>query len=109
MTIIYHNRSRLPEREESDARYVTIDELLRQSDGISLNLPLTAATHHLISEPEIQKMKDEAIIINTARGPLLDEEALAKGLRTGKSASAGLDVYENEPNIHPELLSNNKR
>ncbi|KAL4783637.1 D-isomer specific 2-hydroxyacid dehydrogenase [Aspergillus varians] len=108
MEIIYYNRSRLSEKEEGDARYVTFDKLLQESDIISLNLPFTAATRHLISSPEIQKMKNGAIIINTARGPLLDEEALVEGLRTGKLASAGLDVFENEPKIHPELVSNKK-
>ncbi|KAL4870042.1 hypothetical protein BDV12DRAFT_184811 [Aspergillus spectabilis] len=107
MKIIYHNRTRLS-GQEGGATYVTFDELLQQSDIISLNLPLTAATHHLVSEPEIQKMTDGVIIINTARGPLLDEEALVKVLRSGKVGSAGLDVYEYEPKIHPELVNNKK-
>ncbi|KAL4797024.1 glyoxylate/hydroxypyruvate reductase [Aspergillus venezuelensis] len=108
MNIIYCNRSRLPEAEEGDAKYVTMDELLQQSDIVSLNLPLTAATQHLISEAEINKMKDGAIIIYTARGPFLDEEALVKGLESGKLSSAGLDVYEHEPKIHPGLVKNKK-
>ncbi|KAL5336195.1 D-isomer specific 2-hydroxyacid dehydrogenase [Aspergillus crustosus] len=108
MKIIYYNRTRLSEQEEGDATHVTFDELLQQSDILSLNLPLTTATHHLISEQEIQKMKDGVIIINTARGPLLDEDALVKGLQSGKVGSAGLDVYENEPKIHPELVNNKK-
>ncbi|KAL4964098.1 D-mandelate dehydrogenase-like dehydrogenase [Aspergillus stella-maris] len=108
MNIVYYNRSRLPEAEEGDAKYVTMDELLQQSDIVSLNLPLTAATHHLISEADINKVKDGAIIINTARGPLLDEEALVKGLESGKLSSVGLDVYEHEPKIHPGLVKNKK-
>ncbi|KAL4957121.1 glyoxylate/hydroxypyruvate reductase [Aspergillus filifer] len=99
MNIVYHNR---------DAKYVTMDELLQQSDIVNLNLPLTTGTHRLISEPEINKMKDGAIIINTARDPLLDEEALVKGLESGKLSSAGLDVYEHEPKIHPGLVKNKK-
>ncbi|KAL4875308.1 D-isomer specific 2-hydroxyacid dehydrogenase [Aspergillus karnatakaensis] len=111
MKIIYHNRTRLPEQKEvteGEATYVTFDELLQQSDIMSLNLPLTAATHHLISEPEIQRMKDGVVIINTARGPLLNEDALVKGLQSGKVGSAGLDVYEKEPEIHPQPVSNRR-
>ncbi|KAL4931282.1 D-mandelate dehydrogenase-like dehydrogenase [Aspergillus undulatus] len=84
MKIIYYDRSRLPANKEGDVRYVTMDELLEQFDIVSLSLPLTAATQHLISSPEIEKMKEGAVTINTARGPLLDEEALVKGLQTGK-------------------------
>ncbi|OJJ37460.1 hypothetical protein ASPWEDRAFT_39145 [Aspergillus wentii DTO 134E9] len=108
MKIMYHNRSRLPEEKEGVASYATFDQVLQFSDILSLNLPATPQTHHLISEQEFQKMKDGVVVINTARGSLLDEEALVKALQTGKVSSAGLDVYGNEPRVHPELL-NDKR
>ncbi|PYH89366.1 glyoxylate/hydroxypyruvate reductase [Aspergillus ellipticus CBS 707.79] len=112
MKIIYHNRSRLPEEKEGSASYVTFDEILQQSDILSLNLPLnlpaTPKTRHIISGPEFRKMKDGVVIINTGRGSLLDETALVEALKTGKVGSAGVDVYENEPEIHPELLENKR-
>ncbi|PIG85799.1 putative 2-hydroxyacid dehydrogenase [Aspergillus arachidicola] len=108
LKIIYHNRSKLSRDKEGDAEYVTFDELLRHSDIISLNLPATVKTRHIISKAEFKKMKDDVVIINTARGSLLDEAALVEALQAGKVASAGLDVFENEPIVHPGLLHDNR-
>lgn len=84
MKIIYHNRSRLPASEAGDATYVSFDELLSQSDVISLNLSLNQSTRHIISAREFHKMRDGVIIVNTARGALIDEKALADALESGK-------------------------
>lgn len=108
MKIAYHNRSRLSEELEGDARYLSFDELLAQSDVLSLNLSLNAKTRHIISAPEFAKMKDGIILINTARGALINEKDLVKALESGKVASAGLDVFENEPKVEEGLLKNDK-
>ncbi|RAL16583.1 D-mandelate dehydrogenase-like dehydrogenase [Aspergillus homomorphus CBS 101889] len=108
MKIQYHNRSRLSPELEGDATYVSFDELLATSDVLSLNLALNASTRHIIGEKEFQKMKDGIVIVNTARGALIDEKALVAALESGKVLSAGLDVYENEPQIEPGLVSNPK-
>ncbi|HBG41620.1 MAG TPA: dihydrofolate reductase [Porphyromonadaceae bacterium] len=107
MHIIYHNRNRLDETIEKkyDARYVSLDELLRTADYISLNAPSTPETFHLIGEEELAKMKPSAVFINTARGNMVDEKALARALGKEKIAAAALDVFEDEPNILPELLT----
>ncbi|NDW10504.1 NAD(P)-dependent oxidoreductase [Dysgonomonas sp. 520] len=106
MKIIYHNRTRLSPEIESryDARYVSFDQLLSEADIVSINAPSTSETYHLISEAELKKMKNTAILINTARGSLVDEIALAKALASGEILAAGLDVYEHEPNIPESLL-----
>ncbi|NDW18025.1 dihydrofolate reductase [Dysgonomonas sp. 216] len=105
MNIIYHNRHALPKdiEEKYSARYVSFDELLRNSDFISLNAPATPETRHLINREQLQKMKPSAILINTARGSLVDEEALVEALSNNTILAAGLDVYENEPKIRPEF------
>lgn len=105
MKIQYHNRHAIP---DSEYKYVTFDELISTSDVISLNLNLTASTTHIISSKEFDNMKTGVVIVNTARGPLIDEEALVAALNSGKVYSAGLDVYEHQPKIHPELLKNEK-
>lgn len=107
MNIIYHNRNRLAiETEEKyNARYVDFDTLLKESDIISLNAPATAETYHLMGEEQFGKMKNTSILINAARGQLVDEKALASALRNGEIWAAGLDVFENEPKISPELLA----
>jgi glyoxylate reductase len=109
MKIQYYNRNRLSisqEKAAGNAKYVSFDELLATSDVLSLNLPLNAKTRHIISHAEFAKMKDGVVIVNTARGAVMDEVALVDALDSGKVASAGLDVYEDEPNIHPGLIKN---
>ncbi|KAJ7072708.1 D-isomer specific 2-hydroxyacid dehydrogenase [Mycena amicta] len=104
MKIIYHNRRRVSEAEENGAKYVSLDELLATSDAISINCPLTPETRHLIGPAEFAKMKTGVYIVNTARGAIIDEEALVEALKSGKVAGAGLDVFEKEPKIHSGLL-----
>ena len=106
MNIIYHNRRRVADEIEQElgAKYLSLDELLRAADIISLHTPLTPETNYMIDEPQFARMKDGVIIINTARGQVVRETALVEALKSGKVHSAGLDVYENEPDVHPELL-----
>lgn len=108
MKVIYHNRHRLPAEKECGAEYVSFEELLAKSDVLSLNLSLSPSTKHIISTEEFKKMKDGIVIINTARGALIDEDALVKALDAGKVRSVGLDVYEDEPKVHDALLKNEK-
>ena len=104
MKIVYYNRKRDMEFEKHfNAKYVTLDILLKESDFISLHTPLTKETFHLIGEREFSLMKSNAIIINTARGPVVDEKALVRALKDKKIYGAGLDVYEAEPSFEPEL------
>lgn len=107
MNIIYHNRRPLDKEIEQkyNARYVSFEELISTSDFISLNAPATNDTFHLIGEEELKNMKSSAILINTARGSLIDEQALAKALKEKQILAAGLDVFENEPKITPELFT----
>ena len=106
MQIIYHNRNRLSKQEEEkyNAKFVSFDELIQNSDVLSLNCPLTIETKHIISEEVFDKMKESAYIINTARGAVIDEAALIKALKNKKIAGAGLDVFEFEPEISKELF-----
>ena len=105
MEILYHNRSRKEQAEkELGARYVGLDELLQMSDFVSVHTPLTDETRHLIGPAELDKMKPTAVLVNTSRGPVVDEEALADALAEGLIFAAGLDVYEQEPEVHPKLL-----
>lgn len=106
MEVIYWNRTRLKVREEKQLglRYVKFNEVLLQSDFISLNVAYNEDTHHLIDEGALQKMKQSAFFINTSRGGTVDEEALIDALENNKIAGAGLDVFENEPNINPRFL-----
>ena len=108
MKVIYYGRHNSDELDELGARLVTLDELLSESDYISLHVPLTPETKHLIGADEFRKMKRTAIIINTARGPVIDEKALAEALKNHVIAAAGLDVYEREPEVEESLkaLSN---
>lgn len=108
MKIAYHNRSRLPKELEGDATYLTFDQLLAQSDILSLNLALNAKTRHIISAPEFAKMKDGVVIVNTARGALIKEKDLVAALESGKVASVGLDVFEEEPKVEQGLLTNDR-
>ncbi|MEA5062145.1 MAG: NAD(P)-dependent oxidoreductase [Proteiniphilum sp.] len=106
MEIIYHNRHRLDEiiEQQYKARYVSFEELLKTADYISLNAPYTSQTHHMIGEEQLNMMKPTTVFINTARGSMVDERALAKALKENRIWAAGLDVFENEPHILPELL-----
>lgn len=109
MKIQYHNRTRLsPEKEKGIASYVSFEELLKTSDVISLNLSLNEKTKGIIGRKEFGLMKDGVVLVNTARGKLIDEGALVEALESGKVWSAGLDVYEEEPVIHPGLLKSDK-
>ncbi|EON61499.1 D-3-phosphoglycerate dehydrogenase [Coniosporium apollinis CBS 100218] len=106
MRVIYHNRSKLSEELAGGADYVSFDELLGTSDVISLNLPLNKHTRHIISTREFEKMKKGVVIVNTARGAVIDEDALVRALDSGLVWSCGLDVYEEEPEVHPGLVAN---
>lgn len=107
MPVLYHNRSPLPEADERacNARYVDKQQLLRESDFLMLVLPLTAQTRHAIGAPELALMKPTAILLNLARGGIVDDAALAAALRERRLAGAGLDVFEGEPAVHPGLLA----
>ena len=106
MEIVYQSRSEIDPAVASElgARRVDLDELLAVSDVVSLHCPYGPATHHLIGAEQLAAMKDSAYLVNTARGPIVDEAALATALRDGVIAGAGLDVYEQEPTVHPGLL-----
>jgi gluconate 2-dehydrogenase len=106
MKVIYHNRSRLSEANEKacGATYVSKEELLRTADHVVLVLPYTAQNHHTIAAAEIALMKPTATLVNIARGGIVDDAALAQALQSGKIFAAGLDVFEGEPQVHPELL-----
>jgi gluconate 2-dehydrogenase len=107
MEVIYHNRSRLaPELEvECKATYVSKEDLLRRADHLVLVLPYSAQSHHAIGAAELAQMKPTATLINIARGGIVDDAALAKALRDKTIAAAGLDVFEGEPKVHPDLLT----
>jgi len=107
MKVIYYDVYRLSPEDEAalNMTYLPMDDVLKQADFISVHTPYMPSTHHLISERELDLMKPTAIIINTARGPIIDEKALVKALQAGKIAGAGLDVFEHEPAIEPELLT----
>lgn len=106
MEVVYQSRSEIDQAiaAELGARRVELDELLAISDVVSLHCPYGPNTHHLIGAEQLAAMKPEAYLVNTARGPIVDEAALAQALREGVIAGAGLDVFEKEPAVHPELL-----
>ncbi|KXJ91938.1 hypothetical protein Micbo1qcDRAFT_161993 [Microdochium bolleyi] len=129
MEVVYHNRNRVGERleflgtspaagdgdgdgngsgKEHRARYVTFDELLATSDVLSLNLALNESTRHIISAAQLARLKPGAVIVNTARGGLIDEARLVEALESGQVSAVGLDVFENEPHVHPGLLANDR-
>ena len=109
MRIIYHNRKPLGDEIIGqlgyEVRYVSKEELLQTADFVSLNLPYTPEVKHLIGKKELKMMKPTAYLINTARGAHVDEQALVEALQKGEIAGAAMDVYEHEPQIHPELLT----
>ena len=107
MNILYYSNRRNTEFEESyphTAEHVSLEELLQKSDYISIHVPMTPDTIHMIGERELRMMQPHAILINTARGPIVDEEALVQALKNQWIWGAGLDVYEEEPKVHPELI-----
>ncbi|QJR16190.1 2-hydroxyacid dehydrogenase [Usitatibacter palustris] len=106
MTVLYHNRSPLPAEDEKrlNATRVERDELLARSDFVVVMVPYSPATHHLIGAADIAKMKPGAILVNTARGGVVDDAALVQALREGRIAGAGLDVFEGEPKLHAGYL-----
>jgi len=106
MRVIYYSKSRLPLDIESNlnAGYVSLEKLLKEADFVSLHVPLTKDTYHMIGEDQLSLMKRTAYLINTARGPIVDEEALVKFLKEKRIAGAALDVFENEPLLTPGLM-----
>lgn len=105
MDIVYYSRTRKEDLEKDiGAGYLDLYDLLKRSDFVSLNVPLTVETRHMISERELRMMKDDSILINTARGPVVDEKALYEALRDGVIGGAGLDVFEEEPKVYPPLV-----
>jgi len=107
MKVIYHNRSRLSPEAESEckATYVSKEELLKTADHVVLVVPYSPASHHTIGVAELALMKSTATLINIARGGIVDDAALAVALRERRIAAAGLDVFEGEPKVHPDLLT----
>lgn len=107
MRTLYWTPRRKPESEERAAglEYVPYDRLLAESDFVSVHAPLNAETRHLVGERELRLMKPTAFLVNTARGPIVDEKALVRALKEKRIAGAGLDVFENEPKVEPELLA----
>ncbi|MDR3370216.1 D-glycerate dehydrogenase [Rhodoferax sp.] len=107
MQVIYHNRARLDEATEvaCGAHYVSKEELLKRCDHLVLVLPYSAESHHAIGAAELAQMKPTATLVNIARGGIVDDVALAAALRQGRLAAAGLDVFEGEPTVHPDLVA----
>jgi glyoxylate reductase len=105
MRVLYNKRKRDESLEkEYDIEFAEMEILLKLSDFVTLHVPLTEETRHLINKDTLAKMKKGSYLINTARGPVVEEHALVDALRQGHLAGAALDVFENEPNINPELI-----
>ena len=106
MRILYHNRRRAPKavEKETGAKYAGLDKLLRESDFVSLNLPYSKEAHHLVGARELALMKPTAVIVNAARGGIIDDAALVQALKEKRIAAAGLDVFEGEPKFNPGFL-----
>jgi len=110
MRVLYHSRTRREELErEIGAELVSFERLLEESDFLCVHVPGTDATRHLIDADALARMKPSAVLVNAARGPVVDEEALADALGAGTIAGAGLDVFEREPEVHPKLLALSER
>ncbi len=107
MTVLYYKRNRIPgpEEERLGVIYRDLKDLLRESDFVSLHVPLTDQTYHMIGPVELEAMKEGAFLVNTSRGAVVAEQALVEALKSGSIAGAALDVYEHEPRVHPELIS----
>jgi glyoxylate reductase len=103
MRVLYHNRKRSPHEAAVGAVAVTFERLVAESDILAITAPLSAETHHVIDEAALGAMKPGSILVNTSRGPLVDEGALVRALRNGPLRAAGLDVYEHEPALEPGL------
>ncbi len=104
MRVIYWSREKkIILEQQLNLEYMSLPELLKKADFVSVNVALTPATRHLLGQKEFSLMKKNAIIVNTARGPIIDEEALVEALKSGTIKAAGLDVYEKEPEVHPKL------
>ena len=106
MQVLYYNRSRLSREDEKrlNATWVERDALLERSDFVVVMAPYSPATHHLIGAAEIAKMKPTSILVNTARGGIVDDEALVRALKERRIAGAGIDVFEGEPKVHPGYM-----
>lgn len=106
MRVLYHNRGRAPKavEKETGAKYAGLDKLLRESDFVSLNLPYSKEAHHLVGARELALMKPTAVIVNAARGGIIDDAALVQALKEKRIAAAGLDVFEGEPKFNPGFL-----
>ncbi len=107
MRVLYHDLYRPPAEAEQElqAEYRDLEDLLRESDFVSLHISLTPQTRHLINAGRLALMKPTAVLVNTSRGPVIDEQALAQALTEGQILAAGLDVFEHEPDVHPGLLA----
>lgn len=107
MHVVYADHGRIPEGIERalQATFLPLEDLFARADFVSLHCPLTPETRHLVNAARLARMKPTAVLVNTARGACVDEAALAAALREGKIAGAGLDVFENEPDVHPDLLA----
>jgi glyoxylate reductase len=107
MRVLYYDPQPLPREAEEQlgATRVDLNRLVAESDFVSIHVPLTQETHHLFSTAQFNAMKRNAILVNTSRGPVIDEAALVEALNAGKLAGAGLDVYEREPAVHPHLIT----
>ena len=107
MKVIYYDVYRMALEDEAtyNMTYMPMDDVLKRADFVSVHTPYMPSTHHLIGERELSLMKSGAILINTARGPIVDEKALVRALQAGTIAGAGLDVFENEPAVEPELMT----
>jgi len=106
MKVLYYDQQPIDRQREQElqAQYVDLDTLLRESDFVSLHVPLVEETRHLIDARALSLMKPTAFLVNAARGPVVDEQALVDALKSKKIAGAALDVFEKEPEVHPELL-----
>ncbi len=106
MRVLYHNRNRVPRAVEKQlgAKYATLDRLLKESDFVSLNMPYSPASHHLIGAKQLVLMKPTAVIVNAARGGIIDDAALVEALKDRRIAAAGVDVFEGEPKFNPGFL-----
>jgi lactate dehydrogenase-like 2-hydroxyacid dehydrogenase len=105
MRVVYHNRTRLPSAQEDGAIWMSTEEVLRSADHVILVVPYSQATHHLIGASQLALMKPSAVLVNIARGGVVDDNALIEALQGGRLAAAGLDVFENEPKLDPRFLA----